>query len=133
MVCSWESLLVEGAPTEPEALRGVPWVSFPIDASSSGEPYARSLWRQLLKCGLEDAEIIVINSLTAQKRLVEADFGVGLLPESSVQEELGAGTLRELEVPALHASIPVVAIHRCGAYLSRAAQDLISELVGGHT
>jgi DNA-binding transcriptional LysR family regulator len=36
--------------------------------------------------------------LTAQKRLVEAGFGLGLMPESSVEEELRLGTLHALLV-----------------------------------
>jgi DNA-binding transcriptional LysR family regulator len=55
---------------------------------------ARFLERRLRAAGSEDPEIVPIDSLTAQKRLVEAGFGVALLAESGVEEELRLGTLR---------------------------------------
>jgi DNA-binding transcriptional LysR family regulator len=78
--------------------------------------------------GLSGAEIVAIDSLTAQKRLIEAGFGLGLVPESSVVEELRLGTLRVVKVPTMRATIPVALIHRRGAYLSRAARQLMGVL-----
>ena len=128
VVCAAHSRFVTEAPIEPEALRGVPWVTFPLGAGSSGEPFARLLEQQLLRFDLESAERMVIDSLTAQKRLIEADFGVGLLPASSITEELQLGTVRVLPIAALHTSVPVMAIHRRHAYLSRAARRLLEML-----
>jgi len=87
-------------------------------------PYAQ----QLLRHGLDEAPIIAIDSLTAQKRLIEADFGVGLLPASSIEEELRLGTVRLLPIAALQTTVPVVVIHLCQAYLSRAARRLLEML-----
>src|SRR6516162_8763514 len=67
-----------------------------------------------------------IDSLTAQKRLVQAGFGLALVPESSVRDELKLGSLKELEIPALRASIPVALIHRRDGYLNPAARALIA-------
>lgn len=128
VVCATQSRFVTEASTDPTELRGVPWVTFPLGAGSSGEPFARLLEQQLLRHDLESAERIVIDSLTAQKRLIEADFGVGLLPASSIAEELQLGTMRVLPMAALHTSVPVVAIHRRQAYLSRAARRLLELL-----
>ena len=58
--------------------------------------------------------------------MVEAGFGLALLPESSVDEELRMGTLRALRVPAMRVTVPVVMIHRRRAYLSGAARGLIA-------
>lgn len=113
-------------PTEPAALLGIPWVTFPLNAASSSEPFARLLEQQLLRHELDSAERIVIDSLTAQKRLIEADFGIGLLPASSVEEELRLGTVRVLPVTALQTSVPVMVIHRRQAYLSRAVRLLLA-------
>jgi len=125
VACATHSRFVSGTPTEPAALLGVPWLSFPFKAGSSGE----ALEQQLLKHELESAERIVIDSLTAQKRLIEADFGVGLLPESSIEEELRLGTVRVLPITALQTVMPVMLIYRRHAYLSRAARFLLSTLV----
>jgi DNA-binding transcriptional LysR family regulator len=129
IVAAAQSRLVTGTPTEPIALQGVPWIGFPIDTGSSGEPFARILAQQLLRQGLDNAEMIYIDSLTAQKRLIEADFGVGLLPASSIEEELRLGTVRVLPIAALQATVPVMLIHRCQAYLSRASRRLLEMLV----
>src|SRR5262249_51108796 len=73
----------------PGMLKGEPWIGFPTRPDGAEEAYA-SLPQCLAACGLADAEIIGIDSLTAQKRMVEAGFGLALLPESSVGEELRA-------------------------------------------
>jgi DNA-binding transcriptional LysR family regulator len=57
-----------------------------------------------LRCSSDNVRrigIVRIDSLTAQKRLVEAGFGLALLPESSIQEELQLGTIALIDVPTL--------------------------------
>ena len=54
--------------------------------------------------------------------MVEAGFGLALLPQSAVDEELRAGTLRVLPVAATRVALPVVLVHRRRAYLSGAAR-----------
>ncbi|QBD76253.1 LysR family transcriptional regulator [Ktedonosporobacter rubrisoli] len=125
VACAAHSHLVKNTPTEPEGVSGVPWVSFPLGSGSPGEPFARILERLLLRWGLEEAERIIIDSLTAQKRLIEADFGIGLVPASSIEEELRLGTLRVLPIEALQTEAPVMVIHRRQAYLSRAVRLLL--------
>ena len=129
VICAAHSRFVAPEPTGPADLLGVPWVTFPLSAGSSGEAFARLLAQQLLRSGLDSAERIVIDSLTAQKRLIEADFGIGLLPASSVEEELRLGTVRVLDIAALQTSVPVMVIHRRQAYLSRAVRLLLETLV----
>ena len=60
--------------------------------------------------------------------MVEAGFGLALLPASSIDEELRAGTLTVLRVPAMKAAIPVVLIHRRRAFHSGATKALIAAL-----
>ncbi|HKU97313.1 MAG TPA: LysR family transcriptional regulator [Vineibacter sp.] len=116
--------LADGRRHPPRALAGERWVAFP--SRGSRESFVRFLERRLLAAGLEDPDIIPIDSLTAQKRLVEAGFGIALLAHSGIQDELRLGTLRVLDVPALRADIPVSVVHRRNAYLSRAARSLLS-------
>ena len=44
------------------------------------EPYLSAIDQQLAVCGVPPSEIILVDSLTAQKRMVEAGFGITLLP-----------------------------------------------------
>jgi DNA-binding transcriptional LysR family regulator len=106
------------------ALAGERWVAFPRRPGPAQEPYASALERGLALAGVSGAEIVAVDSLTAQKRMVEAGFGLALLPASSVDEELRAGTLHVLRIPALRVTIPVVLIHRRRGYLSGAARAL---------
>jgi len=110
-------------------LAGQKWVAF--RTGTPRESFIRFLNRTLAAAGLDEPEVVAIDSLTAQKRLVEANFGIALLAESGVADELRRGTLRKLKVPAaLRTSIPVTAIHRRGAYLSPAARAFLSVLSG---
>jgi DNA-binding transcriptional LysR family regulator len=128
VVCAPTHPLARRRTVTPRMLMGETWIDFPPRSDRPKEAYAASLARSLAACGLGDAEIMGIDSLTAQKRMVEAGFGLALLPESSLDEELRAGTLRALRVPALRVSSPVVLIHRRRAYLSGAAR-LLMELL----
>ena len=127
-VCAPSHRLARARRLEAKALAGEAWITFPPRTGSSGEPYASALTHRLAACGLAAAEIIPIDSLTAQKRMVEAGFGLALLPESSVDEELRTGTLRVLKVAAMRVTIPVVLVHRRRAYLSGAARELMAAL-----
>jgi DNA-binding transcriptional LysR family regulator len=109
-------------------LAGEAWVGFPPRRGASVDPFGQVLARSLAAARLDDAEVVVIDSLTAQKRLVEAGFGIALVPSSSVGEELARGSLVALDVPELRAQIEVVLIHRKAAYLSAAALRLIDVL-----
>jgi DNA-binding transcriptional LysR family regulator len=123
VICSPEHPLV-GKRVVKRHLAGEKWVGFP--AARGRESFGRILERLLAPIGVEDVKITLIDSLTAQKRLVEAGFGIALVPESSVRDELKLGTLRELDIPAMRASIPVALIHRKNGYLNPAARALIA-------
>jgi DNA-binding transcriptional LysR family regulator len=116
--------LANGRRHQPARLAGERWVAFPT--RNTRESFVQLLARKLLVAGLEDVEIIPIDSLTAQKRLVEAGFGIALLAESGIQEELKLGTLKRLNVPALRARIPIAIVYRHNGYLSAAARSLMS-------
>jgi DNA-binding transcriptional LysR family regulator len=122
--------VLNGHPVRDAAmLSGQRWIGFPVargDTDSSGHVLAR----QLTRAGLGDADVTLIDSLTAQKRLVQAGFGLALVPESSVRDELRRGVLVELDVPSMRVNIPIVAVHRRDSYLSPAAKTLLGLLTG---
>jgi DNA-binding transcriptional LysR family regulator len=132
-----EALLVVAAADHPlagrrlrdaRALRGERWVGFPPltgDRNASG----RGLQQLLIRAGLDDADITLIDSLTAQKRLAQAGFGLALMPESSVRDELRQGLLARLDVAAMRAVNPITALHRRNGYLSPASKALLALLI----
>jgi DNA-binding transcriptional LysR family regulator len=130
-----EAMLVVAAPghrlagrrvRERRLVLGERWVGFP---PTPGERDSGSvLARQLIQAGLEGADVTLIDSLTAQKRLAQAGFGLALVPESSVRDELRQGALVALDMPAMRTSIPIAAIHRRRGYLSPAAKALLALL-----
>jgi len=127
-VCSTQHRLARSARVPPRALAGERWLAFPPRLTAAREPYTTTLAERLAANGLSASDVVHIDSLTAQKRMVEAGFGLALLPESSVAEELRAGTLRVLKVSSLRATIPVVLLHRRRAFQSGATKALVNLL-----
>ena len=109
-------------------LAGERWLAFPYQPDSPAEPYAAAVRQVLAAGGLDAAEIVPVDSLTAQKRMVEAGFGLAVLPESSLDEEFRAGTLRPIPAPGLTTTIPVALIRRRHAFTSGAVRALIATL-----
>jgi len=103
------------------------WIGFPFTRSSK-EDFGRLLERQLIAAGRQGAEVMAVDSLSAQKRLVAVGLGVALLPESSVREELARGTLVEVDLPRMAATIPIHLVSRRDAYLSPAARTVMARL-----
>jgi DNA-binding transcriptional LysR family regulator len=93
------------------------WLSFPPDRRQP-ESFGTVLERELNASGVSNPSIVAVDSLTAQKRLVQAGLGVALMPMSSVREELRIGNLRAIEVASLKAGLPVVLIRRKRGYQS---------------
>ena len=127
-VCSSHHRLARARRVDPAALASERWIAFPSPSGRAREPYASAAEHALAASGIDTSELIPIDSLTAQKRMVEAGFGLAILQESSVDEELRAGSLSVLQAPALRVTIPVVLIHRRRAYLSGAARALMAML-----
>jgi DNA-binding transcriptional LysR family regulator len=129
VICSPEHPLV-GRKVSKRHLASEKWVGFP--AARGRESFGRLLERLLAPIAVDDLKITLIDSLTAQKRLVEAGFGLALVPESSVRGELKLGSLKELDIPAMRASIPVALIQRRNGYLNPAARALIALMTEKH-
>jgi DNA-binding transcriptional LysR family regulator len=127
-VCSSRHRLARSRRVEPAALAGERWIAFPSRAGAVREPYSSALEHRLAACGLMASEVVPIDSLTAQKRMVEAGFGLALLPASSVAEEVRSGSLCVLRAAAMRTTIPVVLIRRRNAFQSGATKALTAIL-----
>ncbi len=128
LACAPNHPLADAGRATPRELGGQPWVCFPSTPGLSGEPYVRLLEEQLAANRITPESITEIDSLTAQKRLVEANFGVALFAETAIEEELRRGTLVRLVSPKVETSIPIVAIQRRSAHPTRAAVRLLELL-----
>jgi DNA-binding transcriptional LysR family regulator len=109
---------------DPKRLRTDQWLSLPM--TRHRDSFAHLVARQLASARLDDVSIMVIDSLTAQKRLIEAGIGIALLPESAIQEELRLGTLRTIDIPCLQTTVPIHVLYRKHGYLTGASRTLLS-------
>jgi len=103
------------------------WLAFPKDRKQP-ESYGHLVERELMACGIAEPRITSVDSLTAQKRLVQAGLGVTLMPLSSCREEIRIGTLRAIEVTTLRSELPVVVVRRRDGYVSSRAESFLQLL-----
>ncbi|MCE9522153.1 MAG: LysR family transcriptional regulator [Alphaproteobacteria bacterium] len=108
-------------------LRAEHWFAFP-DAHAWRDASAVNILAQFLVRDVGEIDWTPVDSLTAQKRLIEAGFGLALLPERSLREELARKSLAVIGVGDLTAANPVVAITRKDGYLSAAARKMLDLL-----
>jgi DNA-binding transcriptional LysR family regulator len=106
------------------ALRDETWLAFP-NAYAQRETYADNIFAQFQAHGVGAIKWRPIDSQSAQKRLIEAGFGLALLPDSAVLEEVRARTLATIDVLDLRVGNPVYAVTRKGGYLSPASDRLL--------
>ena len=125
-----EPLQVVCAPDHPRAgrrvarladLRGERWIAFP-EVPGRREIVASHILALFQTRGLGDVDWTPVDSLTAQKRLVEAGFGIALLSQSNAAEELASSALSTIRVGDLDASHDVVTVTRRGGFLSAASR-----------
>ncbi len=108
-------------------LREERWIAFPRAVQAPALPGSH-IFSVFVAHGLGEIDWMAIDSLTAQKRLVEAGFGITLIPASSAEEELAAGALATIRVRDLDVGTPVFVVTRKGGYLSPAAHRLLALL-----
>nr|WP_042187064.1 LysR family transcriptional regulator [Kibdelosporangium sp. MJ126-NF4]CEL17780.1 putative LysR-family transcriptional regulator [Kibdelosporangium sp. MJ126-NF4]CTQ90996.1 putative LysR-family transcriptional regulator [Kibdelosporangium sp. MJ126-NF4] len=112
-------------------LRDEKWLGFPAERGSRGS-FRGLLEQQLAEAGLPNPSITTVDSLTAQKRLIEAGLGVALMPVNNIREELRIGSLRMIDVPSIDVRVPVVAVRRAVGHRNQAATDFL-QLLASHT
>ena len=128
-----ERLQVVCAPDHPRAgrrvarladLRGERWIAFP-EIPGRREITASHVFALFQTHGLGEVEWTPVDSLTAQKRLVEAGLGIALLSESNVAEERRSRAISTIGVGDLSASHDIVAVTRRGGFLSAASRRFL--------
>jgi DNA-binding transcriptional LysR family regulator len=135
-----ERLQVVCAPDHPLAGRRVKrlaqlanerWIAFP-EIPGRPEIAASHIFALFLTQGLGEVTWTAVDSLTAQKRLVEAGLGLALLAQSHVAEELDSATISTIAVGDLTASHDVATVTRRGGFLSLAAKELLQAIRGNY-
>ena len=114
---------------DPARLRTDQWLALPM--TRHRESFAHLVARQLTAAQLDDVPVMAIDSLTAQKRLIEAGIGIALLPQSIIQEELRLGTLLTIDIPQLETTVPIHVLYRKNGYLTGASRTLLSLISAG--
>jgi DNA-binding transcriptional LysR family regulator len=105
-------------------LRDERWIAFPENPGRR-EIAASHVHALFLTHGLGEVDWTPVDSLTAQKRLVEAGLGIALLSQSHAAEELRSSSIATIQVGNLMASQDIVAVTRRGGFLSAASRRLL--------
>jgi DNA-binding transcriptional LysR family regulator len=127
VVCAPDHPLADRRVKRLAQLAGERWIAFP-EIPGRPEIAAAHVFALFLAQGLGEVVWTAVDSLTAQKRLVEAGLGLALLAQSHVAEELGSGAIATIAVGDLAASHNIVSITRRGGFLSLAAQRLLQDI-----
>ncbi len=100
------------------------WLAFP-NTYRVRESSSDNIFAHFLTHGIPEINWTPIDSLTAQKRLIEANFGIAFLPESAITEELSSKTISTIKIKGFKSYNPVYLITRKKSYLSPATTKLI--------
>lgn len=109
-------------------LAACPWILFPTGERSSGEPIANRVLESLTGAGIRPAHITRIDGLSAQKRLVASDFGLAVMQESAVVDELAAGTIQRIPLDQFRIDFPIHVVTRTHGYTSPLREQLMTEM-----
>lgn len=109
-------------------VKGERWLAFPYAGARDASP---TIVSEFLSRSIASVSWSPVDSLTAQKRLVEVGYGLALLPESAVVEERASRSLATITVRDLTAANPIVMVTRKGGYVSEASKRLATLLKSG--
>lgn len=125
IVCSSEHALADRREVSPAQLMGIQMIGFD----------RRLQLRQAIDDGLAEVGIRVdvgmeFDNTDSMVRAIQANRGVGILPEAAVRRETASGSLRVIACRALRMTRPLGIIFRRSGKLPRAASELGSLLLG---
>ena len=112
-------------------LREQRWIAFP-EVPGRREIAAGHILALFQVHRLGDLTWTPVDSLTAQKRLIEAGYGLALLSLDHAAEELDSGALASISVGDLAAEQEIVTVTRRGGFLSAASTAFLDMLRAGY-
>lgn len=127
VVCATDHPLAGRKVARLAELRDERWVAFP-EVPGRREITAGHVMAMFQTNGLSDVRWTPVDSLTAQKRLIEAGLGLALLTEDHVTEELASRTLAVIRVGDLTSVQEIAIVTRRGGFLSGASRRLLEML-----
>jgi DNA-binding transcriptional LysR family regulator len=131
VVCALDHRLAGKRVARLADLAGERWIAFP-EIPGRREISASHVFALFQTHGLGEIAWTPVDSLTAQKRLVEAGLGIALLTQSNAADELRSKTISTIHVGNLAASQDIVAVTRRGGFLSAASQRLLEIIREGY-
>ncbi len=127
VACGREHRLAGKTVRSLRSLKRERWLAFPA-ASGRTEATAQSIHAHFLSRGIGGIDSTPVDSLTAQKRLIEAGFGIALIQHSAIKEERASKSLATINVIDLDAANPVSVIVRRNGYQTAASLRLLKLL-----
>ncbi len=127
VVCAPDHRLANDCVSSLADLKQEHWFAFPA-AGDPAEAASGNIFAQFLIRDVPAIDWTQVDSLTAQKRLVEAGYGLALMPQSAVADEVDRGALAWVEVDDLAVTQPVYVVVRTQGYLSPASTALMQFL-----
>lgn len=127
VVCSPQHPLAGQSIASLRKLRDERWLAFP-EIPGQREISTAHVFGLFLTAGAGEVRWTPVDSLTAQKRLVESGYGLALMARSHADEELADGSLATIHVRNLRAALPVVVVTRANGFLSVATADMLKSL-----
>jgi DNA-binding transcriptional LysR family regulator len=111
-------------------LRTERWIAFP-EVPGRRELTASHVFALFQTHGMGEIDWTPVDSLTAQKRLIESGFGIALLARSHFADELRSSAISTIGVGDLVAHQDIVAVTRRGGFLSAASRRLL-DIIRAH-
>jgi hypothetical protein len=105
------------------ALRGERFISFEPDI-----PTRRAIDKAFRSEGVEVQHVMEVDNIETVKRAVEIELGVSIIPQSTVTQEVRAGTLSQIELTGGDFARPVSAIIKKSKVLSPAMKQFLGIL-----
>lgn len=125
VICSAKT--VRKIPREISDLKEVKWIVY--ERNGGTVPYTSLLDNLLVTHQIwNENRRMNVDSLTAQKRLVEADFGFAFVPLSGIEEEIRIGSLRVVNIENFTATAPIYAAFRQPSTSTKLSDEFISLL-----
>ena len=125
LVCSAEHPLASRTEVSLSELRGIEMVGF-----DRGLVIRQEIDQALAKAGIKVDIRMEFDNADSMVRAIQANRGIGIVPEAAVRRETATGALRVVACRQLRITRPLGIIFRRSAKLSRAAAEFGSLLLG---